>query len=218
MTLLLAWLGSSEPSGAVPTGTQETLEIDAKSETVYLRSTRGALGMASVIFFAFAGFEAFLARRAAIRTNQFNPAFINWSVFNNSYENTDLAGNNHIKVNFALGELRKLGVETVAQITASQSRLPISNDTDWPSIWELWQHYYAQAFYLARFFDVHRFQMYNEPNHSPVVPTDQFLLRLRLASDAVQLAVADVNALYGKSLVAKMLATVRSPPPAACDW
>ncbi len=51
----------------------------------------------------------FLARRAAIRTNQFNAAYINWSVFNNNYQNNDLAGNNHIKVNFALGELRKLG-------------------------------------------------------------------------------------------------------------
>jgi hypothetical protein len=152
----------------------------------------------------------FLARRAAIRTNQFNSAYINWSVFTNNYQNNDLAGNNHIKVNFALGELRKLGIRICAQITASTSRLPLAGPTDWPNMWELWQHYYAQAFYLGRYFDVERYQMYNEPNHSPAVPQEDYMLRLRLASDAIQLALADVNSLYGKSLVPAMLAPVSS--------
>ena len=152
----------------------------------------------------------FLARRAAIRTNQFNASYINWPVFTNNYQNTDLAGNNHIKVNFALGEMRKLGVRICAQITASTSRFPLAGSTDWPNLWELWQHYYAQAFYLGRYFDVERYQMYNEPNHSPAVPQDDYLLRLQLASDAIQLALADVNSLYGKSLVPTVLAPVSS--------
>ena len=152
----------------------------------------------------------FLARRAAIRTNQFNAAYINWSVFTNNYQNNDLAGNNHIKVNFALGEMRKLGIRICAQITASTSRFPLAGSNDWPNLWELWQHYYAQAFYLGRYFDVERYQMYNEPNHSPVVPEDDYMLRLQLASDAIQLALADVNSLYGKSLVSTVLAPVSS--------
>jgi hypothetical protein len=153
---------------------------------------------------------AFLARRAAIRTNQFNSSYINWSVFTNNYQNNDLAGNNHIKVNFALSEMRKLGIRICAQITASASRLPLSGSSDWPNMWELWQHYYAQAFYLGRYYDVERYQMYNEPNHSPVVPQDDYMLRLQLASDAIQLALADVNSLYGKSLAPTMLAPVSS--------
>ena len=152
----------------------------------------------------------FLARRAAIRTNQFNAAYINWSVFNNNYQNNDLAGNNHIKVNFALGEMRKLGIGICVQITASQSRLPIADTNDWPNMWELWQHYYAQAFYLGRYFDVERYQMYNEPNHPNAdgLTITNHLLRLQLVSDAVQLALADVNALYGKSLAPGIFAPV----------
>jgi len=42
------------------------------------------------------------------------------------------------------------------------------------------------------------------------VPQDDYLLRLQLASDAIQLALADVNSLYGKSLVPAMLAPVSS--------
>ena len=40
------------------------------------------------------------------------------------HQNNDLAGANHIKVNFALGEMRKLGIRICAQITASQSAEP----------------------------------------------------------------------------------------------
>ena len=56
-------------------------------------------------------------------------------------------------------------------------------------MWELWQHYYAQAFYLGRYFDVERYQMYNEPNHSNAngLTITNHLLRLQLVSDAIQL-------------------------------
>ncbi len=153
---------------------------------------------------------AFLARRAAMRTNQFNPAYINWPVFTNKYETQDLGGNNHIKVNFACASLRGLGVEVCAQLTASQSRFPISGTNDWPNLWELWQHYYAQAFYLGSRFEVRRYQMFNEPNHPNAggLTRTNFLIRLQLASDAVQTALADVNRIYGKTLQPLMLAPV----------
>lgn len=161
----------------------------------------------------------FLARRASIRTNQFDPSYINWPVFENRYQNTTLSGNNRIRVDYALSALREMNVEICAQITASQSRLPIASASDWPNMWELWQHYYAQSFYLARHYNVARYQMYNEPNHpdaNGLTPED-YLLRLRLASDAVQCAIDDVNTLYGKQLRAKMLAPVTAGS-AASSW
>src|SRR5207244_4412401 len=88
--------------------------------------------------------------------------------------------------------------------------------TGWADRWEHWQHFYLQAFYLARYFDVHRFQMYNEPNidsnTSPGVSGD-YMERLKFASDAVQSAVADVNRIYGKSLHAEVEAPVTTSGP-----
>lgn len=153
----------------------------------------------------------FIARRAALRAAPLNTNFINWSYFSNRYETVDLGvtGNNHLRVNYCLRELRALGVSILAQITASTSRLPITNANDWGGKWELWQHYYAQAFYLGRTFDVQRFQMYNEPDAVPLA-NDDFLQRLQLASDAIQAAQADVNALFGKSLTPLIFAPVNA--------
>lgn len=154
----------------------------------------------------------FLNRRAALRADPLNTSFINWPVFLNNYENRDLHPVNHIRVNYALREWRTLGVQICAQITASQNRLPIADADDWGGKWELWQHYYAQAFYLGREFDVERYQMFNEPNHPNAggLTRENFLMRLQLASDAIQCALADVNALCGKTLAPRILAPVTS--------
>ncbi len=154
----------------------------------------------------------FLARKAALRADPLNTNYINWPYFTNRYETHTLTGNNKIRVNHACRELRSLGIQICAQITASQSFLTITDTNDWAGKWELWQHYYAQAFYLGREFDVQRYQMYNEPNHSNangLTPSD-YLQRLQLISDAVQSALADVNMLYGKSLTPLVLAPVTS--------
>jgi hypothetical protein len=143
---------------------------------------------------------SFMAARAAMHTNQFNPNFINWSVITNNYNNTDLYPVNHIKVNFALGALRGLNVQICAQITASASIFPITDTNDWADLWGLWHHYYAQAFYLGRYFDVQRYQIYNEPNNVTGLTMTNLLLRVQFAADAIQSALADVNSLYGKSL------------------
>ena len=154
---------------------------------------------------------SFVARKSALRINPLSSTYINWSYFSNRYETVDMgtSGNNHIKVNYALREMRKLGIQICAQITGSASRFPITSDTDWAGKWEFWQHYYAQAFYLGRVFDVQRYQMYNEPDAVPLV-SDDFLRRLQLASDAVQSALADVNSLYAKSLKASVMAPVNT--------
>ena len=155
---------------------------------------------------------SFVARKTALRADPLNPAYIDWAYFSNRYETVDMGSGgsvNHIKVNYCFRELRKLGIQICAQITGTSSRFPITGDSDWAGKWEFWQHYYAQAFYLGRTFDVQRYQMYNEPDAVPLSSAD-FLRRLQLASDAVQSALADVNALYGKSLTPTMLAPVNA--------
>jgi VCBS repeat-containing protein len=156
---------------------------------------------------------SFLDRKAALRADPLNTNYINWagsSVFSNRYETKDLYPANHIRANYTFSEMRKLGIKICVQITASESRLPIVDANDWAGKWELWQHYYAQAFYLGRTFDVESYQMFNEPNHANAngLTIANHLIRLQLVSDAVQSALADVNAIYGKSLSPRIHAPV----------
>jgi hypothetical protein len=148
----------------------------------------------------------FLARRAALRADPLNTNYINWPYFTNRYESTS----SPLVFGYALRELRRLGVESCAQITVSLSRFTIAGDADWAGKWEVWQHFYAQSFYLAREYGVQRFQMFNEPNHSNAggLTLAEFLQRLQLCSDAAQCAIADVNRLYGRSLTPLILAPV----------
>ena len=155
---------------------------------------------------------SFVARKTALRSNPLSPAYINWSYFSNRYETVDMGSSgsaNHIRVNYCFSEMRKLGIQICVQITGTDSRFPIAGTNDWPNMWEFWQHYYAQAFYLGRVFDVQRYQMYNEPDAVPLTDAD-FLLRLQLASDAIQSAIADMNTIYGKTLTPLILAPVNS--------
>jgi hypothetical protein len=154
--------------------------------------------------------NTFLLRKAALRTDPNNPAFINWSYFTNRYNTTATHGANRLQPNYICTELRKLGVQIDVNISASTNFFVITNSADWAGKWELWQHFYAQAFYLGRGFDVQRYQMYNEPDHvnAGPVPQPEYLMRLQFCSDAIQCALADVNSIYGKSLVPRILAPV----------
>ena len=166
---------------------------------------------------------SFLARKTALRASPLDPQFIDWPDFEDRYENA-LNGNsrsgNRFRPNFALGSLRELDIQVLVQITGSESSLPIADDDDWPGKWELWQHYYAQAFYLGRNFDVERYQMYNEPNHPNAdgLLQENWLMRLQLASDAIQSALADVNALDSKSLTPLIYAPVNSGGDQYSRW
>lgn len=155
---------------------------------------------------------SFEARRDALRSNASNPAvaldpqFINWSRFETAY-NSVATGNNRFSVNDWFPVLRSLDVEILAAMTASPSRFPLAGASDYANMWELWQHYYAQAFKLSRDFDVRRFSMFNEPNNWPTpITVEDWALRLRICSDAIQSAVADMNARYGRSLAVEILA------------
>jgi len=142
---------------------------------------------------------SFLARRDALRADPLNEDYINWNYFERRYSyGWDTTFEN----------LRKSGSEILVQITAG--RFPINETDDWARKWELWQHYYAQAFYLGKNYDVTRYQMFNEPDHPNAngITASNWFLRLRLASDAIQSAFADINALYGKSLAPNIFAPV----------
>jgi hypothetical protein len=156
--------------------------------------------------------QAFIDRRSALRADPLNPAFINWPYLNDRYANVPTTGSNNVNLKYAFGELHAMGVEPVVEIHRTSARYPFDpagTAAGWADRWEQWQHFYAQAFYLAQHFDVRRFQMYNEPNHSSTsISQAEYIERLRLASDAVQSAVADVNALFGKSLDVQMHAPV----------
>jgi hypothetical protein len=79
----------------------------------------------------------------------------------------------------------------------------------WGGKWEQWQHVYAMAYYMGKNYDVSRFQTYNEPDQNTApVPQGEWVERLKIASDAIRSAIADVNRDYGKSLVADVCAPV----------
>lgn len=151
--------------------------------------------------------QQFVDRRAALRANPLDTSFINWPYLENRYATRPTTGN-IVNLNYAFGELQNLGVDSVVEIHRTNAAYPFAaagTAAGWGSRWEQWQHFYAQAFYLAKNFDVRRYQMFNEPNHnSNSISQPEYLERLQLASDAVQSAIADVNALYGKSLVPQM--------------
>lgn len=130
--------------------------------------------------------------------------YIRWSDFN--YDYTSTSGNNDITFKYAFTQLRSLGVDILVNITASPGTFPITSASDWAGKWELWQHFYAQAYLLARDYDVRRFSMFNEPNNWAGMTEADWFQRLRICSDAIQRAVADVNAARGKSLVPRIYA------------
>ncbi len=112
---------------------------------------------------------SFLSRRAALRADPLNPNYINWPYLTNRYRLTQQHGSNILEPYYTCSSLRQLGIQILISIEASASTFPITSASDWAGKWELWQHYYFQAFYLGREFDVERFQMWNEPD-SPADP------------------------------------------------
>lgn len=151
--------------------------------------------------------STFFGRRAILRNDPLNAAYINWPHFESRYQNNPTTDANIINLNHAFGSLKSMGIDPMVAINRTNSGYPwdpAGTAAGWADRWEHWQHYYTQAFYLSKNFDVHRFQMYNEPNLDDDLTTSEYLERLQFASDAVQAAVTDVNRIYGKSLDPQM--------------
>src|SRR3954469_12873411 len=64
---------------------------------------------------------SFLSRRAALRANPLDTNYINWPYFTNNFRLTAQHGSNLINPNDACAELRQIGVEILACLTASES-------------------------------------------------------------------------------------------------
>jgi hypothetical protein len=154
---------------------------------------------------------AFFSRRALMRahtastTEVLNSAYADWPAFASGYGQIS-SGNNRQQLSYALGNLRDRGIAILANLTASPSRFPIYGANDWARQWELWQHYYVQAFLLSRDYGVQHFSMFNEPNGWTGMTEADWLRRFRLCSDALQHGVADMNARHGRALSARIFA------------
>lgn len=154
----------------------------------------------------FEGRRVALRNNASSRVTPLDSQFVDWQKFLVAY-NQVATGNNRFSVASWFPKLRSQGVDILVNITASPSRFPVSGPTDFANMWELWQHFYAQAFILSRDYDVERFSVFNEPNNwSPAIPVENWSLRLRVAADAIRAAIADMNSRYVRSLVAKIYA------------
>ncbi len=168
--------------------------------------------------------DQFFARRDEMDANVLNNSYINWPYFEQNYATRDSLDwngeGNMLTVDGALTALRAQGATIMVTITASEDAFLIADENDWAGKWELWQHYYAQAFHLARHYDVSRFSMFNEPNHSNAggLTPSNWQMRLELASDAIQRAIARVNALYAKSLVPTISAPNTAGDPTQSAW
>src|SRR5688572_5303160 len=146
--------------------------------------------------------EQFDARKAALRQTPESQTYINWSTFNFRFEQRTQTGRNKVKLNLLLGDLHARGIEPILQLTRTKEAYDF---TGWEGKWEQWQFYYAMAYHGAKNYDVRRFMIYNEPDQNASTATPQdYVDRLKVASDAIRSAVADVNRIYGKDLVANV--------------
>ena len=125
--------------------------------------------------------------------------YIKWSDYNYNYNST--AGNNDINYANAFSALTGLGVDLLVNITCSPTTFPLASSTDYQGWWEIWQHYYAQAYLLSRDYGIRRFSMFNEPNNWSGMTEPDWMLRLRICSDAIQTGVADMNAKHGRNVI-----------------
>lgn len=165
----------------------------------------------------------FLAQKAAVQSDPLGYATIDWATFADRFANRNVQSGGvaqRYKADHTVGTLRQMGVGMLMQVTASEGFFPIADTNDWGGKWQMWKHYYAMAFHLARHFDVRRYQMFNEPDHpnaNGLTPAN-WLMRLQLVKDAVTSAITDVNRLYGKDLVPLVYAPVTSSSNVDPAW
>lgn len=130
--------------------------------------------------------------------------YIKWSDFNYNYNST--FGSNDINYANAFSALNGMGIDILANITCSPTTFPLTSPNDYAGWWEIWQHYYAQAYLLSRDYGIRRFSMFNEPNNWSGMAESDWLLRLRICSDAIQAGVADMNVANRRNIVPQIYA------------
>ena len=146
------------------------------------------------------------ARKAELRADPEHNAFLRWDILEDRFENYIYPTTNYYRLNYQVGELRRLGVATIMEAAELAWNVP------WSGLWRQWQKHYAFSYHLARHFDVERYNFVNEPDHpsaaGDIVDQEVYIRGLQVASDAIRAAIADVNAKYGKRLRALVQAPV----------
>lgn len=152
---------------------------------------------------------SFMFRRSLVRANPTNPGLINFAEFEDGYRNNL---SDFIDYDYAYSQYRENGIQALALINRTEGQFPFAEPgtaNAWGDWWEHWQHYYAQAYYLGSNHNVERYSMYNEPDQSSQDVTQaDYLVRLQLASDAIQSALEDVNRDFGKNLQPNIIAPI----------
>jgi hypothetical protein len=150
---------------------------------------------------------SFNANRAKVRTDPEGNNLIPWDVFAKYFSQN---------LNYSL--LSAVSCKTDILLLMTRYVEPAyggayhTNPSErWADKWEEWLNRYASAFYMAKTFGVYNFELYNEPHDKKITfnaSIPEYIERMQIGSDAVQCAVADVNKLYGKNLVANVTGPV----------
>ncbi|MBA4124412.1 MAG: DNRLRE domain-containing protein [Acidobacteria bacterium] len=177
---------------------------------------------------------SFEARRSAIIADPENPAYVNWTFYENNFQNVETSGN-HYKLAYMMSELQRLGIKPVVNtqhcnvsgatsatnprdwrnVAHNPSWMPISIYNNYADKWEFWKWHFVTAYWLAKNYNVTDYQIWNEPDHIELggnINQDDFVQWIRYGSDAKRAAIAAVNARFGKNLVAKIYAPVITSP------
>ncbi|MEJ5993754.1 discoidin domain-containing protein [Pedobacter sp. Du54] len=148
--------------------------------------------------------EEFDKRKSELRSAPENNRFIKWNELTPLYDIPDSSSTNAMVFNYALTELKRLGIQVVLQLGSTDF------SDNWQNKWKQWQRYYAIAYHAAKIGDVEMFAMQNEPNHKNAGPMklDQWIMGEQIVADAIHCAVKDVNKKYGKKLSGKFVGPV----------
>ncbi|MEJ7849093.1 MAG: DNRLRE domain-containing protein [Pyrinomonadaceae bacterium] len=178
----------------------------------------------------------FEARRTAIIADPENPAYVNWPVYEDRFQNFETSGN-HYKLAYMMSELQRLGIKPIVNtqhcnvggatsatnprnwqnVTHNPQWMPISIFNNYADKWEFWKWHFVTTYWLAKNYNVTDYQIWNEPDHVELganINQDDYVDWIRYGSDAKRAAIQAVNARVGKSLVAKIYAPIITSPKA----
>lgn len=143
-------------------------------------------------------------RKNELRSNPEHNKYLKWEELKPLYDLPDTSSTNAMVYNYALRELKRLGIAVVLQVGSTDFK------DNWENKWKQWQRYYALAYHSAKEGNVTMFAMQNEPNHrhSGPMKLDDWIMGMQISSDAIHCAIVDVNKKYGKKLEAKFVGPV----------
>ena len=143
-------------------------------------------------------------RKARLRQSPEDNDYIQWEALNSRLSVDNFEGSNSMNLKYALNECQRLEITPLLQVNDRRFY------DNWWHKWQQWQRFYALAYYAAKEGDVSLFAIQNEPNHrhSGPMEIETWLRGMRIASDAIRCAIADVNAKYDKSLVPQFVGPV----------